>query len=347
MPTGAKGNNISPGLAAGLGLGGAVAGALPDGPTVSNGTQTTNQSGQTSGNTNTFNSENFTTWLANLINSSSNQQSATTTSYNLDPGTQALLAKLQQQYSSAAQPFNAQNYQASQIQGINHNADLAQQSAANTMAARGVSGPAAATTSANIDNSRFGAINNMQMQLPFTQNSYNMGNLGQAAQFLSFIPKSTTTTGQQTADTTQSSNQQGNNTMTQAGGSTNYAQSDSSGTTTTHNDAQKKGSLAGAVGGGVGVLASLFSDARLKKEIQEIPSEKAVKNIMALRPTTWRWTKDESSDMGVIAQDLKKVLPELVHKDPSGSGFDKVNYAGLISQLVGAVQAIAKDRVAA
>ncbi len=331
----------STGLAVGLGAAGALAGGLPDSPTVTNGTQQVNQSGTSSGNTNTFNNEAFTTWLTNLINSSSNQATSSTTGYNLDPQTQALINKLTGQYSNAITPFNAQAYQGQQVQGINQNADLAQQSAANAMAARGVSGPAAATTAQKIDNSRFGAINQMQMNLPFQQNAYNLQNLGQAAQFLSFIPKSTTTTGTQQNEAMQSSNQQGNNTMTQAGGSTNYNQTANASNTVTNQQAQKKGGIGSALAGGVGVLASLFSDVRLKKDVKEIPSEKAVKNILALKPSTWKWTSDSSSDMGVIAQDLKKVLPELVHKDPSGSGFDKVNYAGLISQIVGAVQALA------
>ncbi len=334
---------INPVLGAGIGVGGAIAGALPD-QSSQNGTVTTNQSGTSTGNTNTFNNEAFTTWLTNLINASSAQQNQSTTSYNLDPQTQALISKLTGQYSNAIQPFNAQNYQAQQIQGINHNADLAQQSAAAQMAARGVSGPAAASTAAGIDNQRFGAINQMQTNLPFAQNQYNLANLGQAAQFLNFIPKSTTTVGNQSNVSTQSSNQSGNNTMSQTGGSTNYGQTDTSGTQVTQTAAKKGGGLSGAIGGGIGVLASLFSDQRLKKEVHEIPSEKAVKNILALRPSTWRWTSDNSEDMGVIAQDLKKVLPELVHKDPNGSGYEKVNYAGLISQLVGAVQAIARDK---
>lgn len=328
----------------GLGIGAGIAGALPDGPTVTNGTQNTTQNSASSGNTNTFNQQDFTTWLTNLINSSSNQHNTSTTGYNLDPQTQALLSKLTGQYSQAAQPFNANAYQTSQIQGINNNSDLQSQAAANIMAARGVSGPAAATTATNIDAQRIAQINSMQQQLPFLQNQYNMGNLGQATSFLSAIPKSTTTSGVQSNDSTSSSNQAGNQTGSQTGGSTNYNDAWMNSNTATNQQTQKKGSVSGAIGAGVGMLATLFSDQTLKKEIEEIPSEKAVKNIMALRPSTWKWTRDESSDMGIIAQDLQKVLPELVHKDPDGSGKLKVNYAGLISQAIGAIQAIAKDR---
>jgi hypothetical protein len=91
---------------------------------------------------------------------------------------------------------------------------------------------------------------------------------------------------------------------------------------------------------GVGTLgataASIFSDERLKKDIH--PITKATDVIMKLKPVEWNWKK------GVIAQDIEKVLPELVHTDPDGSGFKKVNYSGLIPYLVSAVQELKEER---
>jgi hypothetical protein len=333
--------NFSGGLAT---LGAGFPGVGPTGTTTD--TSGTNESNNmTQGNTNYFNSENFTTWLSSLVNGlvESANNTTSTTKYNIDPATQALIDKLTGQYSALSTPFDSQRYQASQIQGINANNDLQKQAVQNVMAARGVSGPAAATAEANIDNARFGQINQMQQQVPFLANEWNKGNLNAAANFMSMIPKGTTTTGMSNTSTssTQSSNQSGNQVRNNAGGSTFYNDGWQKGTnSSTSSTRDNTPSWMKGVGMGAAVLASLFSDKTLKKDIEEITPDKAIKNILALKPSTWNWTKDDSKDMGVIAQDLQKVIPELVHKDPEGSGKLKVNYAGLISQLVGAVQAI-------
>jgi hypothetical protein len=61
-----------------------------------------------------------------------------------------------------------------------------------------------------------------------------------------------------------------------------------------------------------------------------------------LRGVTWEWRDDAPADaqeqpgMGVIAQEVERVFPELVTTDEQGR--KKVNYAGLIGPLIEAVK---------
>jgi hypothetical protein len=53
------------------------------------------------------------------------------------------------------------------------------------------------------------------------------------------------------------------------------------------------------------------------------------------RPTAPRWAK-RHPEVGVIAQDVEKVFPELV--TTGRSGYKHVNYGGLIAPLIEAVK---------
>lgn len=70
--------------------------------------------------------------------------------------------------------------------------------------------------------------------------------------------------------------------------------------------------------------------------------EDAVKKIAMLRGVTWRWRDDAPDDVkstpgiGVVAQDVEKVFPALVHERPDG--IKEVEYQGLIAALVEAVK---------
>jgi hypothetical protein len=67
----------------------------------------------------------------------------------------------------------------------------------------------------------------------------------------------------------------------------------------------------------------------------------AVERLAKVRGVRWEWREGNvagksGSDMGVVAQEVEAVFPELVHTDPSG--YKKVNYAGLIGPLIEAVK---------
>jgi hypothetical protein len=76
----------------------------------------------------------------------------------------------------------------------------------------------------------------------------------------------------------------------------------------------------------------------------------ATEKIQQLRGVTWEWREEAPDDakeqpgMGVIAQEVEKVFPELVQTTPEG--LKKVNYDGLIAPLIEAVKEL-DDRVRA
>ena len=76
----------------------------------------------------------------------------------------------------------------------------------------------------------------------------------------------------------------------------------------------------------------------------------ATRRIQALRGVTWEWREEAPEDakeqpgIGVIAQEVEKVFPELVETTPEG--LKKVNYEGLIAPLIEAVKEL-DDRVRA
>jgi hypothetical protein len=80
------------------------------------------------------------------------------------------------------------------------------------------------------------------------------------------------------------------------------------------------------------------SDARLKKEIADLP--RGLTAVTSLRAVSFKW-KDQSrgtgNQIGFMAQDLQKLVPEVVDEDAK-SGMLSVNYPALVPVLVKAVQ---------
>lgn len=80
------------------------------------------------------------------------------------------------------------------------------------------------------------------------------------------------------------------------------------------------------------------SDARLKKDVKaEVGS---LKVLESLRPVNYRWKNSADGEQlqhGLIAQEVQKVLPELVQEN-SRTGMLGVNYVGVVPLVVGAVQ---------
>jgi hypothetical protein len=78
--------------------------------------------------------------------------------------------------------------------------------------------------------------------------------------------------------------------------------------------------------------------------------ESATEKIQELRGVTWEWREEAPEDakqqpgLGVIAQEVEKVFPELVTTDEEGR--KKVEYSGLIAPLIEAVKEL-DDRVRA
>lgn len=95
-----------------------------------------------------------------------------------------------------------------------------------------------------------------------------------------------------------------------------------------------------------------YSDARAKENIQNVQS--GLNTISQLRPVTYDWKQDcirvdslhnltpvgpwdsEKSQYGFLAQDMEKVIPDIVISD--NHGFKVINYIAIIPVLVKAVQ---------
>lgn len=68
--------------------------------------------------------------------------------------------------------------------------------------------------------------------------------------------------------------------------------------------------------------------------------DSACERVGQLRGVSWRWRPDapdglSGDDMGVLAQDVDAVLPELVRR--GDDGYLEVDYGGLVTELVAAI----------
>ena len=77
-----------------------------------------------------------------------------------------------------------------------------------------------------------------------------------------------------------------------------------------------------------------MSDARLKKEVSTINN--ALEKVQTLRGVSFKWKDNNKADIGVIAQEIEPVIPELVSTDKEG--YKSVSYDGLTAVLVEAVK---------
>ena len=87
--------------------------------------------------------------------------------------------------------------------------------------------------------------------------------------------------------------------------------------------------------------AFIYSDASLKTNIQTIPN--ALDDILKLRGVEFNWKKDGSLGLGVIAQEVEAVYPQLVQTDKT-TGLKSVEYGSLVAPIIEAVKELA-DKV--
>ncbi len=84
----------------------------------------------------------------------------------------------------------------------------------------------------------------------------------------------------------------------------------------------------------VAFTSTTVSDINQKENIK--PIKDAVSKVKRLAGVTFDWKKDKVKSAGIIAQDVEKVLPEIVKQkeDRSGEEFKSVDYNGIIGLLV-------------
>jgi trimeric autotransporter adhesin len=86
------------------------------------------------------------------------------------------------------------------------------------------------------------------------------------------------------------------------------------------------------------------SDLRAKDAVTDLPSARGLDGVLKLRPVTYRWkdkTREQSEHLGLIAQEVEAVYPEVV-----GMGRDGIRsmaYSDLVVPLIKAVQELKTD----
>ena len=80
------------------------------------------------------------------------------------------------------------------------------------------------------------------------------------------------------------------------------------------------------------------SDVKLKKNINTI--DNALAKILQLRGVSFNWKKDNSPSVGLIAQEVETVFPELVSES---NGIKSVQYGNLVAPLIEAVKEQQKE----
>jgi len=76
------------------------------------------------------------------------------------------------------------------------------------------------------------------------------------------------------------------------------------------------------------------SDKRLKRNIKTV--ENAVETITALRGVTFDWKEGSTKGIGLIAQEVEKIIPEVVNTDEDG--YKGIKYTNIIGILVEAIK---------
>ena len=76
------------------------------------------------------------------------------------------------------------------------------------------------------------------------------------------------------------------------------------------------------------------SDAALKNNVRTI--EDPLAKVMSIRGVNFEWKESGQSSAGVLAQEIEKIMPELVNE--SNDGIKSVNYNGLIGLLIEVVK---------
>lgn len=78
------------------------------------------------------------------------------------------------------------------------------------------------------------------------------------------------------------------------------------------------------------------SDVRLKENVERCVEEDFATRVMMVDPITYRWNKYGNTYVGVSAQQVKEILPEVIGEDKDG--YLSVDYNGLVAALICAVK---------
>jgi hypothetical protein len=83
-------------------------------------------------------------------------------------------------------------------------------------------------------------------------------------------------------------------------------------------------------------LLVLASDRSLKTNIEPLGGRTSLDMIMRLKPVSFHWKKNDQPDLGLLAQEVQQIFPELVSTNPDGKL--SVQSVSLIAPLISAFQ---------
>lgn len=98
----------------------------------------------------------------------------------------------------------------------------------------------------------------------------------------------------------------------------------------------------GKAGDGSAIGSNAFyymSDANLKKNIET--ASDSLSKVLQLRGVTFNWKSTDKADVGVVAQEVEKVYPEVVNT--GSDGIKAVEYGHLVGPLIEAIKAQQKQ----
>ena len=85
-----------------------------------------------------------------------------------------------------------------------------------------------------------------------------------------------------------------------------------------------------------------FSDERLKTEVETIND--ALNKVCQMRGVSFKRTdNDGRTSVGVIAQEIEKVLPEVVREDSSEDKIKSVAYGNIVGVLIEAIKELKNE----
>lgn len=90
-----------------------------------------------------------------------------------------------------------------------------------------------------------------------------------------------------------------------------------------------------------GTLTTSASDERLKTDITTLDSVDVLEKITQLNPTSFTWKSNSAHDIGLIAQEVENIFPELVFTNPT-DGYKGINYSRISTLLISAVSELAQ-----
>ncbi|WP_235992882.1 tail fiber domain-containing protein [Pseudomonas sp. p50(2008)] len=85
--------------------------------------------------------------------------------------------------------------------------------------------------------------------------------------------------------------------------------------------------------GDIGSECCPFSDERLKTKVQRL--ENPTENLLKLNGVTFNWKENDQADIGLIAQNVQTVYPQLVRTE---GGHLQVDYQKLVAPLIESVR---------